>query len=140
MIAAPAILRRGLLLLALAVATVLVSGCYSSGTAPPHLGPRSCRADPELVGTWRSYRLSQVGPAWMTFALDCDCTYVSRVRTLFMTHREKGRYWNEPGRLSFSRANGTVTTWPFRIENGRLLLEELEGEVHSYRGEAKQCG
>lgn len=65
--------------------------------------------------------------------------YVARVRTLFTIHREKGRYWSEPGRLSLSRANGTDTTWPFRIENGRLLLEEFEGEVHSYRGEAKQC-
>jgi hypothetical protein len=56
-----------------------------------------------------------------------------------MVYREKGRYWSQPGRLSFSRANGAVTTWPFTLEGGRLLLEEFEGEVHSYKGEAKQC-
>jgi hypothetical protein len=139
MIAAPTIIRRGVLLLAMVAASTLASGCYSSGTAPPHLGPRSCRADPELVGTWRSFRMSQVGPAWMTYTLDCDCTYVAKVRILFMTHSEKGRYWSEPGNLSLSRANGSVTTWPFTIEDGRLLLEEFEGEVHSYKGEAKQC-
>jgi hypothetical protein len=120
-------------------AAVLVSGCVSTATAPAHLGPLFCRADPELVGTWRSYRMSQLGPGWMTFAFDCDCTYVATVRTVFIIHREKGRYWSQPGRLSFSRANGAVTTWPFTIEDGRLLLEESAGEVHAYRGTAKQC-
>lgn len=131
-------LRRLPLAIALAAAA-LVSGCISTGTAPAHLGPGFCRADPELVGTWRSFRMSQLGPAWMTFALDCDCTYVATARTLFLFHREKGRYWSEPGGLSVSRANGTVTTWPFTIEDGRLLLEEYEGEVHSYRRRAKRC-
>lgn len=131
-------LRRLTVAVALAAAA-LVSGCISTGTAPAHLGPGFCRADPELVGTWRSFRMSQLGPAWMTFALDCDCTYVATVRTLFMVYREKGKYWTEPGGLSSSRANGTVTTWPFTIEDGRLLLEEYEGEVHSYERRAKQC-
>jgi hypothetical protein len=125
--------------LSLVAAATLFSGCYSTGTAPPHLGPSLCRADPELVGTWRSYRMSQLGPGWMTIALDCDCTYVATVSTLFMIHRERGRYWSEPGALSLSRANGSITTWPFTLEDGRLLLEEFEGDVHSYKGEAKRC-
>jgi hypothetical protein len=120
-------------------AAVLISGCISTATAPAHLGPLFCRADPELVGTWRSSRMTQLGPGAMTFTLDCDCTYVATARALFVVHREKGRYWSQPGRLSFSRANGAVTTWPFTIEDGRLLLEESAGEVHAYRGTAKQC-
>lgn len=120
-------------------AAVLVSGCVSTATAPAHLGPLFCRADPELVGTWRSSRMTQLGPGAMTFTLDCDCTYVATARALFVVHREKGRYWSERGRLSLSRANGSITTWPFAIEDGRLLLEESAGEVHSYRGTAKPC-
>jgi hypothetical protein len=131
-------LDRLRLVLTLAAA-VLISGCVSTATAPAHLGPRFCRADPALVGTWSSYRMSQLGPGWMTFTLDCDCTYVATVRTVFMIHREKGRYWSQPGRVSFSRANGAVTTWPFTFEDGRLLLEEYPGEVHGYKGTAKQC-
>lgn len=120
-------------------AAVLASGCISTATAPAHLGPLFCRADPELVGTWRSPRMTQLGPGAMTFTLGCDCTYVATARALFVVHREKGRYWSERGRLSLSRANGSITTWPFTIEDGRLLLEESAGEVHRYEGTAKQC-
>jgi hypothetical protein len=78
----------------------------------------------------------------MTFHLNCDCTYVAKARLfLFMSIREKGAYWVEDGRISLTRASGEVTSWPFRLDAGQLLLEEHHDEVHTYtRRSARICG
>ena len=117
----------------LLAAAALLAGCVSAGTAPDHLGPRFCRADEDLVGTWKSDRPSQLGPASMTFELRCDCTYRMRGGPFWMSVRERGRFWTAQGHLHLSRASGEITRWPFRLESGELVLEEHEGEVFSYR-------
>ena len=84
--------------------------------------------------------MSQLGAASMTFAFNCDCTYESRARFLLMSVREKGSYWVEDGKLFTSRASGEITTWPFRFDGEKLVLEESEAEMHAYqRKAARQC-
>ena len=125
---------RRLRLALVPAAAAILSACVSTGTAPEHLGPLFCRADPALVGVWHSTRMSQLGPASMTLAFECDCTYRAKTRVFWLIAvRETGRYWQRNGRLSLSRASGAVTAWPWKVEGGRLLLEEAEGEVHAYR-------
>ena len=75
-----------------------------------------------------------MGPATMRFSFGCDCDYESRVRLFMMLSiREKGSYWVGDGQLSFSRASGEITTWPFRFEGDRLVLEESSDGLHVYR-------
>ena len=70
----------------------------------------------------------------MRFSFGCDCTYESRARVFpIMSVREKGSYWVGDGRLSFSRASGQITTWPFRFDGEGLVLEESSGDFHVYR-------
>lgn len=128
-------------LAAAAVAGVLAGGCVSTMEAPPGLSAGPCEPEAALVGTWRSTRFSQLGPAVMTFRFDCDCTYVAKTHLLFASLRERGTYGVREGRLSLSRASGKITAWPFRLEAGRLLLEEHDEEVHAYtRRRLGSCG
>ncbi|MDX1631737.1 MAG: hypothetical protein R3234_07740, partial [Thermoanaerobaculia bacterium] len=90
-----------------------------------------------LPGTWKSRRWSQLGPASMTFAFHCYCTYESTVSSLFVRSRESGAFWTREDRLSFSRASGRVTTWPFGFEDDRLLLREHENETRVYEREGR---
>lgn len=78
----------------------------------------------------------------MKFSFDCDCTYELRMRVfLLMSIRERGWYSSQDGRLSFSRATGENTSWPFRFEGDRrLVFEESAGESHSYeRTKQRKC-
>jgi hypothetical protein len=120
------------------LAGLLLTGCVSTSTAPPSLGPEVCTPDPELVGTWKSSRSSQLGPASMTFRFHCDCTYLAKTR-LFLIRgiHENGAYWVEDGQISMSRATGEVTTWAFELDGDRLLLEEHENETHAYERKAR---
>ena len=123
----------------LALGAVL-SGCVSTSVAPPDLGPGTCVLDNRFPGTWKSTRSSQVGPASVSFTFGCDCSYESRSRVLLMSLREQGSYWADDGQLSFSRASGQVTTWSFRFEGDRLILQEGGNEAHSYeRTKPRQC-
>lgn len=129
------------LLLLSSAACVLLAGCVSTSAAPTRLSPSTCIIDAGLPGTWRSTRLSQFGPASMTFQFNCDCTYVAKTRLLFKIIREKGAYWVLDGQLSLSRASGEASTWSFRFDGDQLLLEEHEDEVHAYARKAvRSCG
>lgn len=128
--------RRQLTLLLLVGSTValLFCGCVSSSASPPNLLPTACALDPRLPGTWKSTRSSPLGPASMRFSFECDCTYESRARIFLMSIRESGSYAVEGGQISFSRASGEVTTWPFRFSGEQILiLLESPVESHSYR-------
>ena len=50
-----------------------------------------------------------------------------------MSIRESGWYSVSAGRLSFSRASGNSTIWPFKFDGDQLVLEESNGESHRYR-------
>ena len=69
----------------------------------------------------------------MWFSFECDCTYKSRARVFLMSIRESGSYSVNAGQLSFSRASGNVTIWPFTFEGDQLVLKESSGESHRYR-------
>lgn len=77
----------------------------------------------------------------MRFSFRCDCTYESRVRVFLVSIRESGTYSVAGERLSFARASGETTTWPFRFEGDqKLLLEESAGETHVYqRSQQRNC-
>ena len=130
----PPRLRQDLIPLLFSLFALVPLGCVSMSTAPPNLIPDECAFDSRLPGTWKSDRRSQLGPATMQFSFGCDCSYESRSRVfLFMSIRESGAYSAKNGQLSLSRAVGTVTTWPFRFDGDRLILEEFSNEAHDYR-------
>jgi hypothetical protein len=127
-------MRRHQALLTCCTAALISCGCVSTLVAPPNLGAGACVPDPRFPGVWKSVRASQLGPGSVRFSFDCDCTYQSRVRVFLMSLRESGTYAVSEGRLSFSRASGETTTWPFRFESDRLLiLDEGDDEPHAYR-------
>ena len=127
---------------------LVTGGCVSLGTATQPEGFQ-CDLDPRLAGTWTSgLEMSQLGPAGMRIRIDCDCSYRVKARVfLFMTIRERGPVWSEPARdeaaepgesaadgvMIFRRATGDETPWPYRFENGELLLEESPGEWTAMR-------
>lgn len=122
-----------------ALLALLVLGCVSSSVAPQRITPRPCVIEPKLIGTWKSSRFSQLGPASMKFSFGCDCTYESRVRVLLlMSIRERGSYAAKDGELIFSRASGDITTWPYRFEEDRLILDESPDESRSYQRTKQQ--
>lgn len=114
---------------ALLVAALVAGGCTSVQRAGSP--PSSCTTNPDLVGTWRSYRWSQAGPSWMTIALRCDCSSRSVAQLLFMRYTEEGYYRVEDGTIVFTRPS-SETTWPFAVANDRLLLTEAPAEQYSY--------
>lgn len=122
-------------------AALVFGGCLRTSAAPQNVGPTECNIDQRLPGIWTSARRSQLGSARMLFEFDCDCRYRSGVRLfLFMRVREEGRYWTSDGELSFSRATGEITSWPYRFQGGNLVLEEYPGEEEVYRRRAaKSC-
>lgn len=122
-----------------AALALTISGCSSSSIAPGSAS-RACAPDPRIAGTWKSGRASQLGRARVTFRFHCDCSYESDARVVFHRIRERGSWWVDGGRLSFTRGNGTTTSWAFRFEAGRLVLAEGENEEHSYeRSSPEQC-
>ena len=99
---------------------------------PGQRAPGGLFPDEEVVGVWKSSRVSQLGPARMRFDLRCDCTYESKVGLLSMRIREEGYYRVGEGEIDFLRPEGG-TEWPYELRDGKLLLTEAPGEVHEYR-------
>ncbi len=123
-------------------ATLFLSVLIAGGCASVHRtgqAPSTCTTIPSIIGTWRSYRLSQVGPAWMTMTLGCDCTSRVTAQLLFTRYSEEGYYRIEDRTIVFIRKNST-TQWPFAFVDGRLTVTEAATEQHSYEQVAsKQC-
>lgn len=76
--------------------------------------------------------MSQLGPAWMTLSLRCGCVYRTTSRLLWTAIREEGNYRTASGTLVFARPAGGDTRWPYRFEDGKLIIEESAGERHVY--------
>jgi hypothetical protein len=109
-----------------------LTGCVSSSLRRNLVDDGFCALPPkDLVGTWKSYRLSQLGPSWMRFTFHCDCSYESRVQLLWMRFSEKGQYRVGPERITFIRPGGK-TAWPYALAPGSLTMAESETERRSY--------
>jgi hypothetical protein len=116
---------------ALVAAGLFVTGCASIRYAP---SPPSmaCATDAALVGVWTDARLTQLGPAWVRFSFGADCAFRTRVQLLYFRFTESGRYSAENGVVTFDRQSG-ATRWPYRVDAGRLVLQEARDERHVYR-------
>src|SRR5436190_23312527 len=98
----------------LLVAALALTACVSSGGRATRVA--TCADDPALRGSWRSYRLSQLGPAWINITFDCGCVYRSTAQLVFSRVKEEGNYRVEGGVVVFTRANGRETRMPYRLE------------------------
>ena len=120
--------RKRLLLLT----PLLLTSCVSIPLTAPVLGGESCSVAKDLLGRWRSHRLTQLGPASVDLVLGDDCRFSMRIALPFARIEEEGTYEVENDELRFRRRNGE-TVWPIRRNpRGRLLLEEGPGEWHTY--------
>lgn len=122
------------------VSVAVISGaCATRGLDPRVTSTGPCTVDSGFAGTWTDMRMTQLGPAWVKFTFECDCTYESRVQLLWMRIRERGRYHAQSGRVRFVRPSGEVT-WGYRLEGGRLELEEAPGDLRRYaRAQGRSC-
>lgn len=122
-----------------AVALFLALSCVSSSVTPP--ATLVCAPAPELIGTWKSHRMSSLGPAWMTVTLNCDCTARVVSQLLFMRHTEVALYRVENGTVVFTRER-SETRWPFSLESdGAAIFSEAANESHQYTraGARRRC-
>ena len=115
----------------LALVAMLAAGCASTSQLRDSQRPTDCVLDDQIAGTWKSFRMSQLGPAWTRYSLRCDCTYTSRVRLLWMGLVEHGSYHARDGELRFFRPSAE-TTMPYRLDADRLVLQEHPTEEHGY--------
>lgn len=122
---------------ALTIAAFLAGGCASvHRTSGP---PYACTTVPSVTGTWRSYRLSQVGPVWMTMTLRCDCTSRVTSQLLFMRYTEESYYRIESGTIVFTRLN-SETEWPIAFRSGQMVVTESPTEQYPYeRVSSERC-
>ena len=103
----------------------------------PRLDETTCNAAKDLLGNWRSRRLTQLGPASVNLNLGDDCRFTMRIQLLFGDITEQGRYAVEGDRLRLIRNNKTETAWPIRRDpKGRLVVQEDRNEWHTYTRQA----
>jgi len=74
-----------------------------------------------------------MGPGMVNISFGCDCRYDSRVVVLGQTIDERGTYELIGGAIAFERKPGLVTSWPYRLEAGRLVLTEHPTETYTYQ-------
>jgi len=91
-----------------------------------------CRPDGALTGAWRNSRMTSLGPVRAHVAFTADCKYRMALNGLFFRIREEGAFRVENDAIVFSRENGSETRWPYRIEGGRLVLQESPKESWTY--------
>jgi hypothetical protein len=115
-----------------AAALLLLSACSSTSTAPSVSSQAPC-VPGAIAGSWKDFRMAQLGPSWLTLNLKCDCSYDSTTQLLWMRVNEHGRYDVSGDEIVFQRASGEVTRWRFRIEDNALILTEAPGDERSYR-------
>ena len=111
-----------------------LGACASSSLPSPRFSPEACVVDPRIVGTWKSGRFSQLGPAWMSFTFTCDCRFDSHVQLLWGRITDRGQFRTTGDRIVFERPSVTMS-WPYRIEQGALWLTEAPDETHRYNQE-----
>ena len=120
------------------ILSLLSLNCASS--AVPPAATATCAPSPELLGRWKSYRTSSLGPAWMSLTLDCDCTARVVSQLLFFRYSEVVPYRIEDDELVFTREH-SETRWPFSFNAKTLIVQEAPSESHRYRRiEERSCG
>ena len=124
----------------LLVGLVAAFGIRCASSALTGVSSAACSPAPEVVGSWKSYRTSTLGPAWMSITFNCDCTARVVSQLLFMRYTEEVRYRIENGDVVFTREH-SETRWPFSLEPGALVVREAADESHRYTrtGAAPSC-
>ena len=75
----------------------------------------------------------------MKFRFACDCTFRAKANVLLVGVLESGTYEIDEDEIVFHRPS-SVSRWPYRFEDNRLVLTEYEGEEHRYRQtESRRC-
>lgn len=120
---------------AVVVAPLLLTSCVSIPLPLPRLGEETCAAAENLLGNWRSRRITQVGPVAVNLELRDDCRFVMRIGLPSGETREEGTYAVERNQLRLRRRQGE-TVWPYKRERGRLVLQEGPNEWHAYNRSA----
>jgi rhomboid family GlyGly-CTERM serine protease len=115
------------------LAPLLLTACVSIPLPIPQLDDAACNVAKDLLGNWRSQRITQLGPASVALELRDDCRFVMRIGLPFSDIEEQGRYAVEGDRIRFTRKNNRETVWPIRRDGkGRLLAQEAPSEWHAY--------
>lgn len=120
-------MRNTVLLIALL--SIFVLGCVSFSVMSSPAS--SCARVTQLEGTWKSYRTSSLGPAWMTLTFKCDCTARVVAQTLFMRYTEHVPYRVEDGVIIFTR-EVSEARWPYSFASQALVVSEAANEQHRY--------
>ncbi len=123
--------RKRLVLLA----PLLLTSCMSLDLPLPlpRLNESTCSAAKDLLGNWRSRRITQIGPASVNLTLGDDCRFTMRIQLLAGNITEQGNYAVEGDRLRLTRSNKSETVWPIRRDSkGRLQVQEAPNEWHTY--------
>ena len=114
------------------LAPLLFTSCVSIPLPIPKLGDAACSTAKELLGRWRSQRITQLGPANVDLVLRDDCRFAMRIGLPFTNIEEEGTYKVENDRLHFRRRSGE-TVWPIRRDRqGRLHVQEAPNQWHTY--------
>ncbi len=117
------------------LAPLLLTSCMSLDLPLPlpRLDEETCSAAKDLLGNWRSRRITQLGPASVNLTLGDDCRFTMRIQMLFANITEQGNYKVDGDRLRLIRSNNTETVWPIRRDGkGRLQVQEAPDEWHTY--------
>ena len=120
---------------AVVLTPLVLTSCVSIPLPLPRLSEKTCSTAQDLLGTWRSRRITQVGPVAVKLELRDDCRFVMRLDLPFGESREEGTYAVERDQLRLKRAKGE-TVWAYRRENGRLMLREGPNEWRTYNRSA----
>lgn len=118
--------------LACCAALLTLSACSTTSSAPA--SPQAaCESDGAVSGAWKQFRMTQLGPSWVSLRFECDCSYRSTAQLLWMRISESGTYVVSGSEIIFQRASGAETRWPFRLEGETLFLTEAKDEERAYR-------
>lgn len=113
------------------LAPLLLTSCVSFALPLPKLDSATCEIAKDLLGNWRSKRLTQFGPASVDLELRDDCRFSMRIGLPFARSTEEGTYAVEGDRLRLRKKSGE-TVWPIRREGKRLVVQEAPNQWHAY--------
>lgn len=117
----------------LLLAPLALTSCISLPLPFPALDEGTCAVAKDLLGRWRSRRLTQLGPASVNLELRDDCRFRMRIQLPFARIVEDGYYKVDGDNLRLTRSNKSETVWPIRRDDkGRLLVREAENEWQAY--------
>ena len=78
--------------------------------------------------------MSQVGPAWVTLTLDCDCRFAARIQGLLMRVMQTGTFDTAQSVLRF---DGQV--WRFEKAGEKLIVHEKDERHEFERTGSRTC-